>query len=160
MRRLVPVAGALLLLVGGCGSDEEAATTTAATTASAEAEVTEPFGEYEREVTQADIDRTASTRVEGPGQEAPPPGTYRLSLNAGVIQAFAPDGFTISQELKVTGGTLEIERYIGRDGIFCADDGPSSYTWELDGEKLILSPKNDTCADRDSVLTGSWTTSG
>ena len=154
LRALLVVAAGLLLL-GGCGSDEEAGRTTTAETTTAEARAGGPFGEYEREVTQADLDRTADQRSEG--AEVPPVGTYRLTLSEGVLLVVDPDDFSISQELTVTDGTFKIERYIG-EGAFCADDSPSSYRWKLDGEKLTLSPQKDGCADRDSILTGSWKT--
>lgn len=149
-------------ILAGCGSDDQTATTSAATTAAADdaAVPADVFGEYERDVTQADVDRTSDKRVEGPGQEPPTSGTYRLVANEGVIQVFLPDGFQISQELTVTEDTWEIERYIGGEGVFCVDDGPSSYSWDLEGDELSLVPKSDGCADRDSVLTGTWTKSG
>lgn len=158
--RFVALAAALLLVITGCGSDDEtgvdeAATTTAATTAPAESEAGDPFGEYEREVTQAEIDRTAGTRAKG--VEVPPPGSYRLNLTLGVLQVFDPNGLQFSQELTVADGTLEIGPYIGPErNAFCNPDGPSAYNWAVEGETLVLSPKEDACADRDSILTGSW----
>jgi hypothetical protein len=162
--RVVALAAALLLVLAGCGSDDEAgsdesATTTVATTAPAESMAGDPFGLYEREVTQAEIDRTAATRPQG--WEAPPPGTYRLNLTLGVLQVFDPNDLQISQELTVTDGTLEIGPYIGPErNAFCSPDGPAAYDWKFEEETLVLSPKEDACADRDSILTGSWSRQG
>ncbi|MDQ3993735.1 MAG: hypothetical protein M3265_02935 [Actinomycetota bacterium] len=156
MRALFVVAAALLLLVG-CASDEEAAPRTTSETTTAEAAAAAPFGEYEREVTQAELDRTAEKRPAG--SESPPPGTYRLTLSEGNIIVVDPDGFSISQELAVTRDVLKVGRYIG-EGFFCPNDSASSYSWKLDAEKLILAPDKDDCADRDSILTGSWTKTG
>jgi hypothetical protein len=156
VRALFVVVAALLLLAG-CASDEEAVPTTTTTETTTAEAAAAPFGEYEREVTQADLDRTAETRPAG--SESPPPGTYRLTLSEGNIIVVDPDGFSISQELTVTRDALKIERYIG-EGFFCPDDSASSYGWKLDGEKLILAPGKDDCADRDSILTGSWTKTG
>jgi hypothetical protein len=158
VRALFVVVAALLLLAG-CASDEEAAprTTTSETTTAEAAAAAAPFGEYEREVTQADLDRTAEKRPAG--FEIPPPGTYRLTLSEGNTIVVDPDGFSISQELTVVGGALKIGRYIG-EGFFCPDDSASSYSWKLDGRKLVLAPTKDDCADRDSILTGSWTKTG
>jgi hypothetical protein len=147
---------ALVLLVSGCGSDEEPATTPAATATAPNAEATEPLGEYEREVTQAEIEEKGEkTRPEG--WTAPPAGPYRLALNAGSIVVTDPDGGSIGQELTVTDGTLMIKRYIGDAPLaFCAHDAPSSYAWEFAGDELVLTPKNEGCGDREAILAGTW----
>jgi hypothetical protein len=146
------VVAAVLVLLAGCGSDEEAATTTTAP----EAESAEPFGEFEREVTQAELDRVAEKRAEG--EQTPPTGTYQLSLTEGVLLVSDPEGFSISQELTVADETLTLERYIGEGG-FCRDDDASVYAWQLEGDKLTLSPEDDGCADREAILSGSWSKS-
>jgi hypothetical protein len=150
---------AVLLLAAGCGGEGDADEAARTTTAAAEAQSPQPFGKYERRVTQADLDRNDSKRTKG--WETPPPGAYRLTLDRGVMQVVDPNGLYIAQELTVDGDTLRIERYIGESGIaFCPNDGPSSYNWELDGETLSLSPEDDACPDRDSILTGSWSKTG
>lgn len=103
MRAALSVLVALVLSASGCGSNgDEAATTTAPETQPA----VEVFGEYERDVTQDDFERTAEKRPEG--LEVPPAGTHQLTLSEGTIVVVDPDGFSISQELTVTDGTLEI----------------------------------------------------
>jgi hypothetical protein len=147
--RVLATAAAVALFVAGCGSDEEPAATPAATTDAPSAQTTEPFGEYEREVIQAEIDRTAET------PQPPPAGTYRLTLSSGTIVVVLPDGFSIAQELTATGGALTIGRYIGEGG-FCPDDRESSYGWEIAGGELVLSPRTESCGDREAILAGTW----
>ena len=154
--RALATAALLIVFVAGCGSEEEAATEAAATTGAANAEVTEPFGAYEREVTQAEIDEKGE-KPRPEGSTPPPAGTYRLALNAGSIVVTDPEGGSIGQELSVTGGTLVIKRYIGSGGIvFCTDDAESSYAWELAANELALTPKHEGCGDREAVLAGTW----
>jgi hypothetical protein len=113
-------------------------------------------GEYERKVTQAEIDQKGE-QARPEGWTAPPAGTYRLTLNAGSIVVTDPEGGSIGQELTVTDGTLTIGRYIGSDGVaFCRDDAPSSYGWELAGKELVLTPENEACGDREAILAGTW----
>ncbi|HEX2112092.1 MAG TPA: hypothetical protein VHF67_11120 [Gaiellaceae bacterium] len=153
--RTLATAAFLVVFVAGCGSDDDA-TTAAATAVEASAEPTEPFGEYAREVTQAEIDEKGET-VRPEGWTAPPAGTYRLTLNAGSIVVTDPDGGSIGQELTLTDGTLAIKRYIGSEGLaFCRDDAPSSYAWEHAGDELVLTAKNEACGDREAILAGTW----
>ena len=159
MRMALALLVALLLAAAACGGDDEDAANVAepgpATTAGPKAEAGDAvFGEYQRTVTRADLDRTAEKRAEG--SEVPPTGRYRLTLSEGAIVVVDPNRFSISQELTVTDDTLTVERYIG-EGFFCPDDSPSSYRWTLDSERLTLAPQKDGCADRDSILTGAWT---
>jgi hypothetical protein len=157
--RRFSVALVLLVVVAACGSgDDDATTTAAATTRAAEAQATDAFGEFEREVTQAEIDRKAE-KSQPEGWEPPPPGTHRLTLSSGTIVVTFSDGFSIGQEVTVTGDTLTIGPYIG-EGAFCRDDRDSSYNWEIAGEELVLSPSMESCGDREAVLTGTWTKTG
>lgn len=159
MRRIA----VLLLLaapLAACGSDDAAAPQTTSTTTATDVFPDELIGEYEREVTPADIERTQDRRVEGPGHEPPAPGLHRMVVNEGVMQIYLPDGFEISQELTITGDAWNTGPYVGGEGVFCPDDGPASYTWERDREGLVLTVLDDPCADRDSTLTGTWTKAG
>ena len=163
--RLRAAAALLVLVLGACGSGEDASAPTdpARQTASGAGASTNPYGEYEREVTQSDLDRTAEKRSRRPSAELPPSGTWRLTLNTGVLEVVDPTEFRVAQEIEVTDTTLEVGRYFhvsgGQYGIFCEDDSPSSYMWEFDGDRLTLASEKDACADRDSVLTGTWTRS-
>ena len=160
MRRAV-FAAAVLCLVAGCGSEEETTPTSApATTASAAEPTTEIFGEYERDVTQADIDEKGEQQDRAEGWTPPPSGKWRLTLSEGSMIATDPDAGSIAQEASVANGTLSIGRYIGSKGIaFCADDAPASYAVKAEGDELVLSPENEACGDREAILAGTWTRS-
>ncbi len=156
MGLLAIVAALVLVLASACGSNEPSGTTARATATQAPAgddALLEPFGEYEREVTKAEIRPS-------PGEEPPPPGTWHLTIDQGVIQVVDPGGFRFSQELTVEGDTLRIERYLGGDGVFCKDDGPSSYTWTRDGDELTLAREHDRCPDREAILGATWRGAG
>ena len=148
---LTSFAAGTLLVSSGCGSGEaeeakRAATTDVAATAAGH---TAPHGDYEREVSEDEI-------VASPGQEAPPAGTWRLTVGETVIQVVDPGGFRFSQELIINGPTFEIERYVGGDGIFCEDDKASTYRWELAEDELTLAPENEDCRDRELILGATW----
>ena len=144
----------VLLALGGCGgSDEDGQGTESVATPAATATASDPFGEFEREV-GADEIRTTE------GQEAPPPGTWHLTLGPSVMQVVDASGFRFSQELAMNGDEFEIGRYVGGDGIFCEDDQPSTYRWERDDDQLTLVATNDACPDRKLILESAWTEVG
>jgi hypothetical protein len=150
--RIIAFGAIIASLAAGCGtSDATPETTGTATTApgSATGAASEPYGEYERDVAERELEIT-------PGQEPPAAGTWHLSLGPTVIQVVDAEGFRFSQELTVSGDTLEIERYLGGDGVFCDEDGPSSYRWKVDGDELTLSPRSEECPDRESILDATW----
>jgi len=158
VRVLVAIA-AITVFATGCGSEDESATTTAGTGGAPEAQATEPFGAYERNVTQAEIEEKGETdRPEG--WTAPLSGIYRLTLNEGSVIVVDPDGLSIAQEASVSDRTLNIGRYIGSKGIgFCADDAPASYAVEATADELVLSATSEECGDREAILAGTWTKS-
>ncbi len=148
VRLLIAVAAVVVL--GGCGgSDEEGQATGSLTTPTSTAPASDPFGEYEREVSADEIQTTE-------GQEAPPPGTWHLTLGPSVMQVVDAGGFRFSQELAMSGEEFEIGRYLGGDGIFCEDDQPSTYRWERDDKQLTLEATNDACPDRKAILESTW----
>lgn len=176
------VLGIVLLvpLAAGCGSADTnsastaaapaAATTAAATTAAPAVTATATAsvlpdgleGTWTRELTAADLARTDSFRVEGPGQSIPPVGRLTLELAADRLTVGSPpDPFEVAELSTFAGdGSLEILSYVDPyKASFCGPDAPqnASYTWKLAGEKLTLAPVEDRCADRNSQLAGSWT---
>jgi hypothetical protein len=120
-----------------------------------------PIGTWKRVLTQADIDRTASFRVEPPGSNTPPTGPMKLAIAKDMFTLTDKTRFSIAQTLRLDeGGAFEILAYIAPDkGAFCTADEPqnASYTWKLDGGALVLTPVDDRCADRNSILAGRWT---
>jgi hypothetical protein len=118
-------------------------------------------GAWQRVLTQPDIDRTASFRVEPPGWDLPLPGTQKLVIADGSFTFFDQTGFSVAQTTRIdSSGAFDLLTYIAPDkGAFCPQDVPqnASYTWALDGSDLILTPSADRCADRNSILAGRWT---
>jgi hypothetical protein len=121
---------------------------------------TSPVGSYSRIVTKADMARTKSFRHEGPGQEGPPTGRYRLVVNARSFHIVDPTGFVIAQTYATRAGTFTIKAYVDPSkGSFCGPDVPqnASYKWRATSKTLALKPTDDRCADRNSILGGVWT---
>jgi hypothetical protein len=160
--RVPPFIIAVALLTGGCGSssdDKPASSGSPAATASHA-----PYGLYVRTVTKQDIARTAKFRDEhGPDQSTPSPGRYRLVIARGaaqdVIKLTGPDGFTIDMDMNVAAGDLRLTSYVDPSrASFCGPEIPAAatYSFRAAATSLQLRPKGDPCADRDSMLTGSW----
>jgi hypothetical protein len=154
---------AAALVTSGCGgNDKPASSGSTATKASAA-----PYGLYVRTVTKQDIARTAKRRDEhGPNQSTPPPGRYRLVIAKGaaqdVIKLTGPDGFTIGMDMNVVPGSLRLTNYVDpTKGAFCGPEvaAQASYAFRAAASSLQLQPHNDPCADRDSMLTGTWSKS-
>jgi hypothetical protein len=108
-------------------------------------------------VTHADLARTAAKRHEGQGQSTPPSGRYRLVIDSETMTATDPGGVRVGEQLTATAdGDFTAGPYTTPD-IFCKNSGPGGYRWSLSGRTLTLKATEDRCADRDSILTGSWT---
>jgi hypothetical protein len=164
--RLTAAAAALTATaaLAACGgNDEKAPSTAAAQPAAASSGL---YGTYHRRVTRADVARTASHRSEAsPGQVSPPAGIYRLTIARGsaqdVLKATDPQDFVIAMDVTLDrGGLLRATSYVDPEqGAFCGPEIPipARYTYASRGGELLLTAKDDPCADRDSVLTGTWT---
>ena len=114
------------------------------------------MGAYERTVTGRDLARTAAKRHEGPGQSAPPPGRYRLAIDSETLTVTDPGGVRVREDLVASGcGDFTAGPYRSAD-VFCQKSGPGGYTWRVWRGTLTLRETRDRCADRDSILTGSW----
>ena len=165
-RTLTITLAAAGLLVAGCGSDDDPEPrATAAAPAATAAAGAGPYGTYVREVTKADLDRTEDHRDEyGPHQELPGTGEYQLVIAKGsgqaVIKATGPDGFTIDQDVRLVDDLLRITSYVDPNrASFCGPEIPAQaqYGFDLGASSLTLTPaQDDPCADRDSILTGTW----
>ena len=165
--KLAAAAAALAAAVAlaACGSNDEKTATTAAQTAPAVPSAG-VYGTYHRRVTRADLSRTDGHRSEsGPTQEMPLAGTYRLTIARGsaqdVLKATDPQDFVIAMDVTLDrGGLLRATSYVDpNQGAFCGPEIPipANYAYTSHGGELVLTAKDDPCADRDSILTGTWT---
>ncbi len=157
---------AAALIAGGCGgssgNDKPATSGSSAAHPSAA-----PYGLYVRSVTKQDIARTAKLRDEhGPHQSTPPPGRYRLVIAKGtgqdVIKLIGPDGFAIDMDMNVVPGSLKLTSYVDPNrAAFCGPEiaAQATYRFKTAASSLQLVPNGDPCADRDSMLTGTWSKS-
>lgn len=155
------------LVLAACGSDDdddEPNADKAATTQAVERSEA-PYGTYVREVTREDLARTDSKREEyGPNQQLPPVGRYRLVIAKGaaqdVLKATDPGDFTVAMDISAAEGIIDLTSYVDpATASFCGAEVPAqvSYTFDARGSTLVLQPKkDDPCADRDSILTGTW----
>ena len=161
---------AAALVAGGCGSDSSNDTTASSGSTATQQASGAPYGLYVRTVSKKDIARTAARRDEhglNPAASAPPTGRYRLVIAKGasqdVIKVTDPTGFTVDQDLTVAPGVLRLTSYVDPSkGAFCGVEVPAqaAYTFKAAGSTLQLQPnKNDPCADRDSMLSGTWSKS-
>jgi hypothetical protein len=162
MLRHLITARALLCLTVAAAGFAAATGSVAARPLAAHSGASAPTGTWKRVLTQADIDRTASFRVEPQGSTPPPPGPMSLAIAKGSFTFTDDSGFSIGQTLRIGGAAFDILAYIAPDkGAFCTADEPqnASYTWKLDGGALVLTAVDDRCADRNSILVGRWTRS-
>jgi len=162
--RVPPIILAAALVAAGCGGSDDNDGDKPATSASKPAASQAPYGLYVRTVTKQDIARTAKFRDEhGPDQSTPPAGRYRLVIARGasqdVIKVTDPEGFTIDMDMVVKEGSLHLTTYVDPSrASFCGPEvpEPATYGFQAAGSSLQLQPKGDPCADRDSMLTGTW----
>ena len=79
-----------------------------------------------------------------------------------VIKVTGPDGFTIDMDMNVAPGSLRLTSYVDPSrASFCGPEvpAPATYTFKSAASSLQLAPDGDPCADRDSMLTGTWSKS-
>jgi hypothetical protein len=146
------------LCLAACGEDKETAAVEATATPSP------AFGVYTREVTGADIERTMDARNDAPGFEPAPTGRWQLTIapddGVDVVKVTDPEGFTIEMDARVDGDELRLVAYSAPEkGAFCdqAIAAQAKYELSVQDSAIALKPSADECADRDSVLTGTWT---
>ena len=156
--RTLPITVLTALCLAACGDDNEPAAVEATATPSP------AFGVYTREVTEADIERTTDARNDAPGFEPAPAGRWQLTIAPGdgvdVVKATDPEGLTIEMDAKVDGDELRLVAYSAPEkGVFCdqAIAALAKYELTVQDSAIALKPSAEKCADRDSVLTGTWT---
>ena len=165
--RVPTLIAAAALVTGGCGgssSNDKPASSGSTAAASATTAAKVPYGVYVRTMTKQDVARTASRRSDyGPKQSTPPTGRYRLVIAKGasqdVIKVTDPTGFMIDMDMNVVPGTLDLTSYVDPNrASFCGPEvaTQATYTFKAASSSLQLAPQKDPCADRDSMLTGTW----
>lgn len=166
LKSLLAIAAAGLV-VAGCGSDDESESSSKTETQASTAAPSFPkelLGSYTRNVTKADIERTAKFRAElGPNQETPLPGPRELVITDSKMRMISREEkppFVLDQEIEATDdGNLTFVRYLNpQEASFCGPEIPqnATWTWKRNGDVLTLKPTKDRCADRDSELAGDW----
>ena len=160
MTRLAAIAALAAAGASGCGAGGGKAEPArpAATTAAAAPRLA---GDYVRDLTRANLERTNRQRRAGPGQDPPEPGRLRLSLGAGTLTLHALDeGVTVRQDFSATSdGSLRIGAYQDpAHGSFCGPEvaETATYAWRMAEGRLSLRAVQDGCADRDALIAGSW----
>lgn len=150
------------LALGACGDDDKSAAKAPAN-ATETAAAAGTYGVYTREVTKTDIERTMARRNDAPGFEPAPAGRYQLTIAQGdgadIVKVSDPEGFSIEMDAKVDGDALRLVSYVAPEqGAFCdpAIAANASYTLAEQDGAIALEAAEDECADRDSVLTGTW----
>jgi hypothetical protein len=146
--------------------------TTSGTSASTSARVTvaatapvpsELFGTFTREVTRADVRRTQAFRTE-PGSQALPSGTWRLHITGnGLISFDDPLGSGGNETFTASpAGMLALQGPANwlnppdRKGSFCGVEPNGAWHWAAHRRSLVLTPRLDRCADRNSLFAGVW----
>ena len=156
--RTLPITVLTALCLAACGNDNEPAAVKATATPSP------AFGVYTRKVTRADIKRTMDARNDAPGFEPAPTGRWQLTIAPGngvdIVKATDPEGLTIEMDANVDGAEVRLIAYSAPEkGAFCdqAIAAQANYELIVQDSAIALKPSADECADRDSVLTGTWT---
>jgi hypothetical protein len=110
-----------------------------------------PEGSWERTVSAAPVewwnDTWALTLKNGDGLELtmPTPGPDAPSDDA---------GYTVDGMYRVDGNVLTVDAFVGD---VCAGNlGLGTYEWRVTGGRLELEPRNEPCAQRAAVLSGTW----
>ena len=146
----------ITVCAAGCGSSRKSTSHSTPAAPATEQVASKLVGTYERTVTRADLARTAAKRREPSGQSLPPPGHYRLVIDAETLIVTDPGGVRVREDLIASNrGDFTPGPYRSPD-VFCQKSGPGGYSWTVSGRTLTLRVTRDRCADRDSILTGSW----
>jgi hypothetical protein len=124
-------------------------------------------GSYSREVTVKDFYAVMDYRPAEDLGESPHPGRYGMELSTdGRLTLIFPDGYRAVQTYTVKGdrfreyGPADWLGDLKLPFMFCKAEKAGDYTWELRGKQLIILNVDRVCADRDTVLIGTWTRTG
>lgn len=126
-------------------------------------------GRYHRVVTGADQRRAASYRIPAKGAfgNVTPTGRWTIDLKPdGELVGVDPTGDTTAafvEPFTVSGSTVTLygpavwrQPDPATPSLFCEPERPGRYTWSLSGSMLTITTKQKVCADRDTVMVGTW----
>lgn len=128
-----------------------------------------PAGSYHRTMTQTDIARVAAYRDAAHGAFGDPAQTGRWVMkvdSAGVITLdvvppteYDPfyEPYRVSgKKLTLYGPALWLQPHPDQASVFCEPEAPSTYAWSVRGSALTIRSVTRECADRDSIVVGTW----
>jgi hypothetical protein len=123
-------------------------------------------GTFTRSVVAADVARTQDYRHYA--RSTLPTGAWEAVFESkGVIGFYDPTGSGLDEAFRALGdGTLHVDGVVQwrqnneRQGNFCIAERPGLFHWSISGNTLTIAGDPRTCADRDSVLVGTWTRKG
>jgi hypothetical protein len=144
-------------------SGKQASTSASVTVSDPISVPTQLVGTFTRNVTAADVRRTQTFRHE-PANQILPAGTWRLQIaRDGVITFDDPHGSGGNEAFTGTpGGAITLQGPANwllpanRQGSFCGVEPIGAYSWTAHAGGLILTPRRDRCADRNSMFAGDW----
>ena len=123
-------------------------------------------------MTVADQQRAAPYRLPSKGAfgDVSPTGRWTLHIKSeGEIIGIDPSGdernpfvepFTVNgSTMTIYGPAVWRQPNPAAPNLFCEPETASDYTWSLSGSSLTIASNQQACADRDTVLVGTWTMS-
>ncbi len=127
-------------------------------------------GSYSRMVTAADVHRVADYRDAPHGAFGDPfePGRWMMQVRPdGVITLdveggsefdpfFEPFQAMDGGSLEVYGPALWLQSHPEQGSIFCDPEDVGAYRWSVTERQLTITAVDHTCADRDTILVGTW----
>jgi len=122
------------------------------------------FGDYEREVTEADITAAGAQTPEVSSLRRVPAGLWRLTIKLDELRFFAPDSGFVYESFRQdpTGPSSRritlLDLWPNTQSKFCpAGRAVGTYIWHRDGHDLVIVLVNDPeCHDRVAVVVGRW----
>jgi hypothetical protein len=122
------------------------------------------FGDYEREVTEADITAAGAQTREVTSFRRVPDGLWRLTIKPDELRFFAPDSGFVYESFREdptgpsSGRLTLLDLWPNTQSKFCpVGRAVGKYTWRRDGDDLVIVLVNDPeCHDRVAVVVGRW----
>lgn len=122
------------------------------------------FGDYEREVTEADITAAGAQTREVTNFHRVPSGVWRLTIRPNELHFFAPDSAFVYEVFRedstgASSGRLTLlDIWPNTQSKFCPfGRAEGMYTWHRDGRDLVIVRVDDPeCHDRVAVVVGRW----